>query len=165
MNKLVEKVKSLFTEDLVKLVIGFEKGSHGVRPFFCRNIEEADKLVWDDFCTNNIAVYLTKTELFGTDKTALFANLPALRTILQLASENQLKQDQWIILTLNAQEEIIQFFAAVTMDLRRTNEIQRQKIDQQEKRIRQLEKRANEFVMFRDKAKHPFRTIWKKLFR
>lgn len=83
MNKLAEKVKSLFTEDLVKLVIGFEKGSHGVRPFFCRNIEEADKLVWDDFCTNNIAVYLTKTELFGTDKTALFANLPALRTILQ----------------------------------------------------------------------------------
>lgn len=40
MNKLAEKVKSLFTEDLVKLVIGFEKGSHGVRPFFCRNIEE-----------------------------------------------------------------------------------------------------------------------------
>ena len=34
MNKLAEKVKSLFTEDLVKLVIGFEKGSHGVRPFF-----------------------------------------------------------------------------------------------------------------------------------
>lgn len=63
------------------------------------------------------------------------------------------------------QEEIIQFFAAVTMDLRRTNEIQCQKINQQEKRIRQLEKRANEFVMFRDKAKHPFRTIWKKLFR
>ncbi len=63
------------------------------------------------------------------------------------------------------QEEIIQFFAAVTMDLRRTNEIQRQKIDQQEKRIRQLEKRANEFVMFRDKAKHPFRTVWKKVFR
>ena len=63
------------------------------------------------------------------------------------------------------QEEIIQFFAAVTMDLRRTNEIQRQEINQQEKRIRQLEKRANEFVMFRDKAKHPFRTIWKKLFR
>ncbi len=61
------------------------------------------------------------------------------------------------------QEEIIQFFAAVTMDLRRTNEIQRQKINQQEKRIRQLEKRANEFVMFRDKAKHPFRTIWKKI--
>mgnify|MGYP002679328431 CR=1 FL=1 len=63
------------------------------------------------------------------------------------------------------QEEIIQFFAAVTVDLRRTNEIQRQEINQQEKRIRQLEKRANEFVMFRDKAKHPFRTIWKKLFR
>ena len=31
------------------------------------------------------------------------------------------------------QEEIIQFFAAVTMDLKKTNEIQRQKIDQQEK--------------------------------
>lgn len=30
MNKLAEKVKSLFTEDLVKLVIGFEKDRKSV---------------------------------------------------------------------------------------------------------------------------------------
>lgn len=62
------------------------------------------------------------------------------------------------------QEEIIQFFAAVTMDLRRTNEIQRQKINQQEKRIRQLEKRANEFVMFRTKQSIRFGRSGKNYF-
>lgn len=63
------------------------------------------------------------------------------------------------------QEEMIQFFAAVAMDLKRENDIQRQRMEQQEKRIRDLEKRANEFLMFREKAKHPFRTIWRKIFR
>ena len=57
MNKLAEKVKSLFAEGTVKLAIGFENGSHGARPFFCRNQEDADRLIWDDSCTNNIAVY------------------------------------------------------------------------------------------------------------
>lgn len=109
MNKLAEKVKSLFAEGTVKLAIGFENGSHGARPFFCRNQEDADRLIWDDSCTNNIAVYLTKSELFDTSTTVLVANLPALRTVLQLASENQLKQEQWIILTLDAQGEVIQF--------------------------------------------------------
>lgn len=70
------------------------------------------------------------------------------------------------------QEEMIQFFAAVAMDLKRENDLQRQRMEQQEKRIRDLEKRtkylekrANEFLMFREKAKHPFRTIWRKIFR
>ena len=109
MNNLVEKVKSLFAEGTVKLAIGFEKGNHGARPFFCRNMEDAGRLIWDEYCPNNLAVYLTKLELLGADSVALVANLPALRTILQLASENQLKQNQWIILTQDAQGEIVQF--------------------------------------------------------
>jgi len=109
MNNLIEKVKSLFNEGSIQLAIGFEEGNHGPRPFFCKNIKEANRLIQDQHCTNNIAVYLTRTELFGTDRVALIANFPALRTVIQLASENQLKQDQWIILTTDQQGEVIQF--------------------------------------------------------
>lgn len=106
---LVETVKGLFKEGSIQLAIGFEKGNHGPRPFFCRKEQEADKLLWDDQCTTNLAVYLTKAELLGTDTVALTANLAALRSVIQLASENQLKPEQWIIFTIDAQGEVIRF--------------------------------------------------------
>lgn len=109
MSKLTEKVKSLFEERDIKLAIGFEEGNHGPRPFFCRSIAEVDKLVLDGRCTNNIGVYLTKPELTGTDKSLLVANLAALRTVLQLSSENQLKQKQWTVVTLNEEGEVLLF--------------------------------------------------------
>lgn len=109
MNKLIEKVRSLFSEGNIQLAIGFEKGNQGARPFFCRSMKDTNRLVLDEHCTNNLAVYLTKPELFGTDTVAVVANLPVLRSILQLASENQLKPEQWIILTTDHQDEVIQF--------------------------------------------------------
>lgn len=109
MSKLTEKVKSLFEAGDIKLAIGFEEGNHGTRPFFCRSMEDTDRLILDNRCLNNIGVYLTKTELIGTDKVLLVANAATLRTVLQLASENQLKEEQWIVITQNEQGEVIQF--------------------------------------------------------
>lgn len=109
MNKLVEKVKRLFAEESIELVIGFEKGNHGTRPFFCKQAEDADRLILNEECTNNIAVYLTKPELLGTGKVALTANITSLRSILQLAEENQWKADKFIVLTADKQGEVILF--------------------------------------------------------
>lgn len=66
MSKLTEKAVALLQEGEVNLVIGYEEGNHGTRPLFCRQAENADRLILDDRCTNNIAVYLTKRELTGT---------------------------------------------------------------------------------------------------
>lgn len=109
MNKLTEKVKALFESENIKLAIGFEEGNHGPRPFFCRSVKETDKLILDERCIGNTGVYITKPELIGTDKVLLIANLVTLRSILQLASENQLKEEQWIILTQNEHKEVILF--------------------------------------------------------
>ena len=43
MNKLAEKVKSLFAEGTVKLAIGFENGSE---------LEDGIRLAYDDFLHN-----------------------------------------------------------------------------------------------------------------
>lgn len=109
MNKLVEKVKALFAEGAIEQTIGFEKGNRGPRPFFCKHAEDADRLMLDEHCIHNIAVYLTKPELLGTGKVALTANLATLRTLMQLSAEHQLKEDKFIILTLDPQGEVIQF--------------------------------------------------------
>ena len=66
-------------------------------------------LILDDRCTNNIAVYLTKRELTGTGKVAITATVPALRTVVQLAFENQLKEDNLLVLTVDGHGEVIQF--------------------------------------------------------
>ena len=97
MSKLTEKVIALLQEGEVNLVIGYEEGNHGTRPLFCRQADIADRLILDDRCTNNIAVYLTKPELTGTGKVAITATLPALRTIIQLAFEKQLKEDKLLV--------------------------------------------------------------------
>ena len=97
MSKLTEKAVALLQEGEVNLVIGYEEGNHGTRPLFCRQAENADRLILDDRCTNNIAVYLTKRELTGTGKVAITATVPALRTVVQLAFENQLKEDNLLV--------------------------------------------------------------------
>lgn len=109
MSKLTEKAVALLQEGEVNLVIGYEEGNHGTRPLFCRQAENADRLILDDRCTNNIAVYLTKRELTGTGKVAITAAVPALRTIVQLAFENQLKEDNLLVLTVDGHGELIQF--------------------------------------------------------
>lgn len=45
----------------------------------------------------------------GTGKVAITATLPALRTIVQLAFENQLKEDKLLVLAVDGQGEVIQF--------------------------------------------------------
>ena len=109
MSKLTEKAVALLQEGEVNLVIGYEEGNHGTRPLFCRQAENADRLILDDRCTNNIAVYLTKRELTGTGTVAITATIPALRTIVQLAFENQLKEDNLLVLTVDGHGEVIQF--------------------------------------------------------
>lgn len=109
MSKLIEWAAQLLKEETVTKVIGYEKGNHGARPFFCVKPEEAEKLILDERCTNNIAAYLTKSELIGTGKVAVTAPLPVLRTIVQLVAENQLKDENLVVVTVNAGGELHPF--------------------------------------------------------
>ena len=60
--KLRETVKKLFAEGKVDLVVGFRNGSRPdtARPFFARSPKDAEALVWNERCSNNLATYLPK---------------------------------------------------------------------------------------------------------
>ncbi len=61
-TRLRETAESLLREKRVSLFIGYEKASLPFRtaPLFLTAPEETERLVWNPFCTMNLAVYLPK---------------------------------------------------------------------------------------------------------
>ena len=59
-NNLRETVRGLFAEEKVDLVIGHERGTLPLTttPCFISDAGDADRLVWNGFCGNNLATYL-----------------------------------------------------------------------------------------------------------
>jgi ferredoxin len=61
-TKMREAIKDLFIHGKVDVVIGFQKGSRpqSARPFFARSADDAGKMIWNDHCSSNVAVFLPK---------------------------------------------------------------------------------------------------------
>jgi len=108
MEELRKKARELLETGAVKVVIGYGKGSgQNARAVFVRKAEYADKLICDESCVQNLAVYLTKPEVKALGKPAIVAKLPVLRTILQLAAENQIAEGDLVVLGVSPDGKII----------------------------------------------------------
>lgn len=95
-----ETAARLLCEGRVALVVGYEAGSVPFRtaPAFIRRPEEAARLVWNPFCTNNLAVYLPR--LKGAGPIGLLAKGCDARSAVTLIQEHQLPREQVVILGL-----------------------------------------------------------------
>ena len=88
MTNLNTKAKELLENKTVQVVIGYEAGPTGLaRPAFITDPVKTDKLIYDERCVQNLAVYLTKTEVKRMGKMAIVATLPVMRSIMMLISE------------------------------------------------------------------------------
>lgn len=92
MNALPQKARELLESNRVQVVIGYGPGSEPDRrrPVFARTPAQADVLVYDEHCRQNLAMYLMKPEVRALGKAAVVARHATLRTLLQYAAENQL---------------------------------------------------------------------------
>jgi ferredoxin len=110
MDELRKRSKELLESGIVKVVIGFENGSAGkTRALFARNAKEADNFIFDSRCVMNLATYLTKAEVKGMGKMAIAATLPAMRAIIQLASEFQVSDEILLVLGITPEGKMIEF--------------------------------------------------------
>jgi ferredoxin len=110
MSELIKKVTALLGDKTINVFIGYEKGSAGrVRACFARNEEQATKLFFDTSCTQNLAGYLLKHEVKHFGKLGILANVAALRSIMQLASEFQIKDGEVYVLFANPDGTFVEF--------------------------------------------------------
>jgi formate dehydrogenase (coenzyme F420) beta subunit len=88
----------LLSEGRVALVLGYEAGSVPFRtaPTFVERPEDAARLVWGPFCTNNLAVYLPK--LKGAGRIAVVAKGCDARSTVTLIQEHQIPREQVVII-------------------------------------------------------------------
>ena len=61
-KEIRQTVKKLFNDNKIDLFIGYGEGTLPLRttPCFISTVDDTDKLVWNSFCTNNLAVYLPR---------------------------------------------------------------------------------------------------------
>jgi len=108
MEALQKKARELLAAKTVQVVIGYGRGSGGqARAVFIRDASQAASLVYDGTCRQNLAVYLMKPEVLPLGKAALVATPAALRTILQLAAENQVADNRLLALAVSAAGEVV----------------------------------------------------------
>lgn len=108
MNSLISRAKELLENKTVQVVIGYEAGPTGLsRPAFITDAAKAEKLIYDDRCVQNLAVYLTKKEVKKLGKTAIVATLPVMRSILMLISEHQVIAEDIIVLGISHEGNLI----------------------------------------------------------
>lgn len=109
MEALRNNARELLASGTVSVVIGYGENADRskVRAVFVQNPDGADRLIADARCEQNLAVYLLKPEVKKLGRPALMANVSTLRTILQLASENQIVEDSLVVLGFTTQGELL----------------------------------------------------------
>ena len=97
---LRETAARLLRDGRVALVLGYEAGSVPFRtaPAFVKRAEDVERLVWNPFCTNNLAVYLPEVKSVG--RVAIVAKGCDARSVVTLIQEHQIPREQVVILGL-----------------------------------------------------------------
>ena len=97
---LRQAAAEVLAKGTVGVVIGYarENGSSPSTPFFARKPEEAERLVFDELCFANLAVYLPRTEVRAMGRTGLVVKGCDLRAVNVLLRENVIKREELFLI-------------------------------------------------------------------
>jgi ferredoxin len=110
MDELRKLAKELLETSAVNIVIGYEEGTAGkTRAIFVEKPEDTDRLLFDSRCIQNLAAYVTKREVKDKGRMAIAATLPVMRSIIQLASEFQVSDDNLLVIGLTPESRLVEF--------------------------------------------------------
>lgn len=99
-HELRALAKMLLTGGEVKVVIGYEEGPRGVRPAMITDPAQADRLVFDARCVQNLAAYLNprRTHVARLGKPAVVVKGCDARAVAALIRETQIKRADVVII-------------------------------------------------------------------
>lgn len=95
-SEIRKQAKKLLEEKKVDIVIGFENTDKPMytTPCFITEAKDADRLVWNMFCGNNLSKYLIGRK----DKVGIVAKGCDMRSVIVLINENQIKRENLFII-------------------------------------------------------------------
>jgi len=106
--EIVESIRAdaaaVLTDGRAKLVIGYRDRGDRRMPVFILDPKQADLLVYDAECKQNLAAYLRKSELKKFRPVAIVARPAVIRSLILLHAESQLKPEEIVILTVGDKE-------------------------------------------------------------
>lgn len=100
MRELQELARRLLADSTVKVVVGWEEGPRGIRPAFVTDPDRADRLVFDERCTHNLASYLSprRPHLARLGRPAVVVKGCDARAVAGLIRESQIKREDVVII-------------------------------------------------------------------
>lgn len=117
MESIRKKAKELLESKQVQVIIGYEKGtSNKSRAAFIKDPAQVDRLIYDEHCTQNLAVYLVKHEVKHLGKMAIVATIPVMRTINMLISEQQVAPENIVVLGISEDGKLLDFSDLTVME-------------------------------------------------
>ena len=98
-SQLQEKTAELLTDKKVNVIIGFgqyESGNPGA--VFVTSPHQTDRLLWNNRCSENLTVYLTKKEIKKLGKPGIVVKGCDAKTLAVLESEHQIDRDEMVVI-------------------------------------------------------------------
>ncbi len=103
MENIKDIAAKLLSSEEVKVVIGYGAGSAGrMRPLLATTAEQAGEMVYNGECRQNLAMYLYKKESARLGKPAVVGGASAVRSVIRLAAEKQLKEGGVVVVAMDA---------------------------------------------------------------
>jgi coenzyme F420-reducing hydrogenase delta subunit/ferredoxin len=98
-GRLRQVAADLLGEGQASLILGYRQGTlpGQVVPGFIARPDEADDLVWDSHCFNNLSVYLPRLERNGDGKVAAVVKKCDAETVVGLLQEGQLEREKLLL--------------------------------------------------------------------
>ena len=110
MSDLSNRIAELLRDNTINLFIGYGKGTGSrIRAIFVNDPADAEKVIYNENCGQNLAVYLLKDEVRKAGKIGFLATGFALRAMMQQASEHQFKDGAVIALHITADNRLVEF--------------------------------------------------------
>jgi formate dehydrogenase subunit beta len=105
-NEIITNVRKLLKEKKITQFIGYEQTSDPMftSPCIVSCDSEASKLVWNGFCTNNLAVYIPRISASGSAKESKIGILCKgcdCRSLVELIKEQQIKREQIFVIGIS----------------------------------------------------------------
>jgi formate dehydrogenase subunit beta len=106
-QEIRSNIEKLLKQQKINTFIGYEKGSLPLRtsPCFVSSANDISRLVWDNFCVNNLVVYLPRIIAAAKEKGSFRVGIICKgcdsRSLVELIKEKQIYRDQIYIIGIS----------------------------------------------------------------